>query len=172
MQVSLVRPLDIMELSIFWRICMGLLQVRTLKMDGPIVWVLRHPLSRKAKVPYLRLVEAFPDGEVLFEHCSRFAFEGIVSKRRSSRYSSGPSRNWVKTKCPAWKRANSERWRIFEGPRKPEMMETQKTLARKREQLARVIERLRSPPLSHGIAHELRKQQSILEREIAELERI
>ena len=61
-------------------------------------------LSRKAKVPYLRLVETFPDGEILFEHCNRFAFEGIVSKRRSSRYSSGPSRNWVKVKCPGWKR--------------------------------------------------------------------
>ena len=58
----------------------------------------------------------------------------------------------------------------FEGPRKPELTEAQKTLARKRQQLARVIERLRSPPLSHGIARELRKQQAILEREIAELE--
>jgi hypothetical protein len=40
------------------------------------------------------------------------------------------------------------------------------------EQLARVIECLRSPPLSHGIACELRKQQSILEGEIAELEKV
>ena len=28
--------------------------------------------------------------------------------------------NWVKTKCPGWKRINAERWRIFEGPRKPD----------------------------------------------------
>ena len=34
------------------------------------------------------------------------------------------------------------------------------------------VERLRSPPLSHGIARELRKQQAILEREIGELERV
>ena len=54
---------------------------------------------------------------------------------------------------------------------KPELTEAQKTLAKKRQELARVIERLRSPPLSHGIARELRKQQAILEREIAELER-
>jgi hypothetical protein len=33
-----------------------------------------------------------------------------------------------------------------------------------------VIERLRSPPLSHGMARELKKQVAILEREIAELE--
>jgi hypothetical protein len=120
---------------------------------------------------FLKQVETFPDGPVLFEHCSKFGFEGVVSKRLASRYSSGPSRNWVKVKCPGWKRINAERWRIFEGPRKPELTEAQKTLARKRQELARVIEHLRSPPLSHGIARELRKQQAILEREIVELER-
>lgn len=41
---------------------------------------------------------------------------------------------------------------MFEGPRKPELTEAQKTLAKKRQELARVIERLRSAPLSHGIA--------------------
>ena len=128
-------------------------------------------LSRKAKVPYLRLVETFPDGEVLSEHCTQFAFEGIVSKRRSSRYSSGPSRNWVKTKCPDWKRINAERWRIFESPSNPALTEAQKTIARKRQQLAKVVERLGMPQLTHGIARELRKQQSILEGEIAELEK-
>jgi hypothetical protein len=123
------------------------------------------------------LVETFPDGEVLFEHCNRFehcdrfGFEGIVSKRRSSCYSSGPRRYWVKVKCPGWKRINAERWRIFEGPRTPELTEAQKTLAKKRQELTRVIERLRSPPLSHGIARELRKQQGIVEGEIAELEK-
>ena len=35
--------------------------------------------------------------------------------------------------------------------------------------LARVLERLRSPPLSHGMARELRKHVTIVEREIAEL---
>ena len=54
---------------------------------------------------------------------------------------------------------------------KPELTETQKTLAKKRQELAWVIERLRSPPLSHGIARELRKQHATLEREIAELEK-
>ena len=42
-----------------------------------------------------------------------------------------------------------------------ELTEAEKTLAKKRQELARVIERLRSPPLSHGIARELRKQQFI-----------
>jgi hypothetical protein len=43
-------------------------------------------------------------------------------------------------------------------------------LAKKREELARVLEHLRSPVLSLGIARELRKHIAILEREIAELE--
>jgi len=90
------------------------------------------------------LVETFPDGEVLFDYCNKFGFVGVVSKRLASRYSGGPSRNWVKTKCPGWKRINAERYRLFEGPRKPEQTEAQKTLAKKRTELARVIERLRS----------------------------
>jgi hypothetical protein len=100
----------------------------------------------------MREVQTFPNGPLLFDHCNKFGFEGVVSKRLASRYSGGPSRNWVKTKCPGWKCINSERYRLFEGPRKPALTEAQKTLARKRQELGRVIERLRSPPLSHGIA--------------------
>ena len=68
-------------------------------------------LCRKSKVPFLRLVETFPDGDVLLDWCNNFGFEGVVSKRLSSRYASGPSRNWVKVKCPDWKRDNAERFR-------------------------------------------------------------
>ena len=39
-----------------------------------------------------------------------------MSKRRQSGYASGASRWWVKVKCPHWKLANSERWRVFEKP--------------------------------------------------------
>jgi bifunctional non-homologous end joining protein LigD len=38
-------------------------------------------LCRKARIPFMRLVETFPDGAVLFEHCGKFGFEGVVSKR-------------------------------------------------------------------------------------------
>ena len=62
--------------------------------------------------------------------------------------------------------------RFEKPPRKPELTEAQKALARKRQELARIIERLRSPSVSQGMARELRKQQAILEREIAELEQI
>ena len=65
--------------------------------------------------------------------------------------------------------AHVERHKLFERP-KPELTEAQKTLAKKRQELARVIERLRSSPLTQGIARELKKQQAILELEIAELE--
>ena len=56
-----------------------------------------------------------PGGALLLEPCNKLGFEGVVSKRRSLRYVSWPSRNWVKTKCPGWKRINSERYRLFEG---------------------------------------------------------
>jgi hypothetical protein len=154
-------------------------------------------LCRQSKVPHLTRVETFPDGNVLFDYCNKFGFEGIVSKRRDSRYSSGPNRDWVKVKCPNWKRVNAERHKLFEDPRGRQAgassaerarlelvralareaaaedhrraLEVKEKLTRKRQELARVIERLRSPPLSHGIARELRKQRAILEREIAEL---
>jgi hypothetical protein len=127
---------------------------------------------RKAKVPLLRQVETFLDGDILFDYCSKFGFEGVVSKRRDKSYVSGPTptRFWVKTKCPNWKRQNAQRWRIFEGNTKPVMTEDQKTLKKKREELARVLERLRSPGLTSGLARELRKHVGIPEREIAELE--
>jgi bifunctional non-homologous end joining protein LigD len=126
-----------------------------------------HRLCAKSKVPFLREVQTFPNGMLLFEHCSKFGFEGVVSKRLASRYSSGPSRNWVKTKCPDWKRINAERWRIFNNP---EPTERQRALVRKREELARMLEQLRVPGLRQGIARELRKHIAILEKEIAELE--
>jgi bifunctional non-homologous end joining protein LigD len=71
-------------------------------------------LCRKSKVPYLGQVETFSDGPVLFDYCNRFAFEGVVSKPRSSRYSGGPSRNWLKVKCPGWKRIKAGRHKLFE----------------------------------------------------------
>jgi bifunctional non-homologous end joining protein LigD len=40
------------------------------------------------------------DGETVFRHACRFGFEGIVSKRLSASYRSGPSRNWLKVKNP------------------------------------------------------------------------
>ena len=108
-------------------------------------------LCRKSKVPFLKEVQTFPDGPVLFEHCSKFGFERVVSKRLASRYSSGPSRNWVKTKCPGWKGINAGRHKMFEGSRKPELTEAQKTLAKKREELSWVRASLARPGLRPGL---------------------
>ena len=42
-------------------------------------------LCRKSKVPYLRQVETFPDGAVLFNYCSKFGFEGASSANARTR---------------------------------------------------------------------------------------
>ena len=39
------------------------------------------------------------DGAALFRECAKHELEGIVSKRVMSRYRSGRSRTWLKTKC-------------------------------------------------------------------------
>ena len=54
-------------------------------------------------------------------------------------------------------------------PKKPAVSEEEKTLKKKREELARVLARLQDPNVSPGIAKELRKHVAILEAEIAEL---
>jgi bifunctional non-homologous end joining protein LigD len=78
-------------------------------------------LCRQSHTPFLKQVEIFPDGEALFDHCNQFGFEGVVSKRRRSGYSSGLSRHWVKVKRPDWKRDNAERHKLWERARKPEL---------------------------------------------------
>jgi bifunctional non-homologous end joining protein LigD len=53
------------------------------------------------------------DGEVVFRHACKMGLEGIVSKRRDSRYSSGATPNWVKSKNPnsaAVEREATEDW--------------------------------------------------------------
>ncbi len=40
-------------------------------------------------------------GDVVFKHACALGCEGIVSKRRGSRYRSWHSRDWIKTKNPA-----------------------------------------------------------------------
>ena len=49
------------------------------------------------------------DGSTVFDHVCRMGLEGIVSKRVDSRYRSGPSRVWVKSKNPASEAVRPER---------------------------------------------------------------
>ena len=50
-----------------------------------------HRLCAKSRVPFMREVQTFPNGARLFDHCTNFKFEGVVSKRLASRYSSRPT---------------------------------------------------------------------------------
>ena len=53
------------------------------------------------------------DGPVVFEHARKLGLEGIVSKRKDSRYLSGRSLHWIKSKnpnAPAVKREAEENW--------------------------------------------------------------
>ena len=37
-------------------------------------------LCRKSRVPFMREVQTFPNGPLLFDHCNKFGFEGVVSQ--------------------------------------------------------------------------------------------
>jgi ATP-dependent DNA ligase len=54
------------------------------------------------------------DGVTVFRHACVMGLEGIVSKRSSAPYRSGPSRDWLKIKnpdSPAMIRAREADWR-------------------------------------------------------------
>jgi ATP-dependent DNA ligase len=58
-------------------------------------------------------VNLLKPGEVVFRHACKMGLEGIVSKRRDSRDSSGVTPNWVKSKNPnsaAVEREATEDW--------------------------------------------------------------
>jgi ATP-dependent DNA ligase len=71
----------------------------------------REPLEvRKATLasvvgkaaPGVRLNEHIEaDGPTVFAHACRMGLEGIVSKRKDSRYRSGRSPDWIKSKNPS-----------------------------------------------------------------------
>jgi ATP-dependent DNA ligase len=53
------------------------------------------------------------DGATVFRHACKLGLEGIVSKRLTAPYRSGPSRDWIKVKnpdSPAMVRAREGRW--------------------------------------------------------------
>jgi hypothetical protein len=117
-------------------------------------------LCRKSRVPFMR--QGKP-------HCYSITAASLVSRASCPSALTPferPSRNWVKMKCPGWTRINSARYRLFEGPRKPELTEARRRSRKSARCSPRVMEHLRSADLSPV----LRKQQAILKREIAELE--
>jgi bifunctional non-homologous end joining protein LigD len=76
----------------------------------------RRLLARLVRKPRPGLVlnaQFEQDGRLVFEHACLLGCEGIVSKRKNSRYRSGRSRDWVKSKnpaAPAVKREAEEDW--------------------------------------------------------------
>jgi bifunctional non-homologous end joining protein LigD len=65
-------------------------------------------LSRKSKAMRegIQLSEAIAgDGAAIFRHACGLGLEGIVSKRIGSRYVSGRTRAWLKTKNPDFERS-------------------------------------------------------------------
>jgi len=68
-------------------------------------------------VPVLYLSDTFANGDELLAMCAKLRLEGIVSKRLDRPYVSGPSRDWIKVKCAAWKEANRWRAEVFEKTR-------------------------------------------------------
>jgi bifunctional non-homologous end joining protein LigD len=53
------------------------------------------------------------DGPLVFHHACKLGLKGIVSKRKDSRYRSGRSPHWIKSKnpnAPAVKRETEEDW--------------------------------------------------------------
>ncbi|WP_291209053.1 hypothetical protein [Hyphomonas sp.] len=59
-----------------------------------------------AAMPGIAFSEAVSgdDGQLLYEHACRAGLEGVVSKKRASRYRSGPSQVWRKTLCKEYSR--------------------------------------------------------------------
>jgi len=70
-------------------------------------------LLREPRSGLVRNAQFEEDGALVFEHACLLGCEGIVSKRKSSRYRTGRSRDWVKSKnptAPAAKREAEEDW--------------------------------------------------------------
>jgi bifunctional non-homologous end joining protein LigD len=68
--------------------------------------------SLNLQAPQWRTPEAFDDGEALWQAVCEHELEGVVAKRRSSRYSSR-ERGWIKTKNRDYWRYEMEREAAF-----------------------------------------------------------
>jgi ATP-dependent DNA ligase len=76
-------------------------------------WTERFPLMFEALNALLLNAQFEEDGPLVFQHACLLGCEGIVSKRKNSRYRSGRSRDWVKMKnpkAPAVMRELEEDW--------------------------------------------------------------
>ena len=70
-------------------------------------------LLARAAIPELPFSEAHDDAEILLARLDKLGMEGIVSKLKTQPYVSGRNAGWQKTKCHAWRKANAERYKLF-----------------------------------------------------------
>jgi bifunctional non-homologous end joining protein LigD len=74
-------------------------------------------LLKRKETPDIHYVDhlEFDDAAMIFDHACNLGCEGIVSKRLGSRYTSGRSRDWIKTKnpdAPGARRLEEEDWNV------------------------------------------------------------
>ena len=67
----------------------------------------------RVKSDVIKLSETFDDPVMLLAQCAELQLEGVVSKRLDKPYPSGPTKDWIKVKCPKWKEENSWRGDFF-----------------------------------------------------------
>jgi ATP-dependent DNA ligase len=72
-------------------------RLHEINYDGFALLVVRH--GKRVRL-ITRNGHDWTDGSDLFRAGSRFGLEGMVSKRRDSRYRAGRSPHWLKTKNP------------------------------------------------------------------------
>ena len=80
-------------------------------------WLLDEPLYLRRELlaehatdgPSLLLCRWFPDAVALFDECEAREIEGLVLKRRSSKYRSGRTKDWLKCKTSYGRRITAER---------------------------------------------------------------
>lgn len=77
---------------------------------------LRH-LIATADVYALRFSEGFNDPVKLLTAAEDQGLDGIVSKLTYQPYRSGKNPGWIKVKTATWRKANRDRWEMFERKR-------------------------------------------------------
>jgi bifunctional non-homologous end joining protein LigD len=72
-----------------------------------------NKLMARVSTPAIQCSQVFFDAHALLKVCGERQMEGIVSKRVDRPYVSGPSKDWIKVKCPEWRESNVWRHEFF-----------------------------------------------------------
>jgi bifunctional non-homologous end joining protein LigD len=72
-----------------------------------------NKLMARVNTPNVQCSQVFFDSHALLKACGERRMEGIVSKRVDRPYVSGPSKDWIKVKCPEWRETNQWHHEFF-----------------------------------------------------------